>query len=49
MKLKPESIEIDLVVNPKRLTKKEKKELGEFLRAYREKQKRKKAKHKKAA
>jgi hypothetical protein len=49
MKLKPEPIEVDLYVNPKRLTKKEKKELDDFIRTYREKQKKKKNKHKKAA
>lgn len=49
MKLKPEPLEIDLYVNPKRLTKKEKKELDDFIRDYREKQKHKRLKHKKAA
>lgn len=49
MKLKAEPIDIDLYVNPKPLTKKEKKELDDFIRAYREKQKKKKSKPKKAA
>ena len=49
MKLKPEPVEIDLYVSNKRLTDKEHKELSDFIKAYKEKQKRKKSKQKKAA
>ncbi len=49
MKLKPEPIEIDLYVSPKKMTEKERKELGEFIKEYKRKQKTKKSKHKKAA
>lgn len=48
MKLKPEPIEIDLYVSPKKMTEKERKELGEFIEEYRRKQV-KKSKHKKVA
>ena len=48
MKLKPEPIEIDLYVSPKKMTEKERKELGEFIEAYRRKNA-KKSKHKKVA
>ena len=48
MKLKPEPKEIDLYVSPKRMTPKERKELGEFIEEYKRKHT-KKSKHKKAA
>ena len=49
MKLKPEKREIDLYVSNKRLTEKEHKELSDFIKAYKEKQKINKTKSKKAA
>ncbi len=49
MKLKPESREVDLYVQHGKLTKKEAKELGEFIEQVRQKNKLKKAKHRKAA
>ena len=42
MKLKPEPIEIDLYVSPKKMTEKERKELGEFIEQVRQKNKAKK-------
>lgn len=45
MKLKPEPREIDLYVSNKRMTEKERKELGEFIEEYKRKQKAKKGKH----
>lgn len=48
MKLKPEPIEIDLYVSPKKMTEKERKELGDFIEEYKRKQA-KKSKQKKAA
>ena len=48
MKLKPEPIDIDLYVSPKRMTAKERKELGEFIEEYKRKHS-KKNKHKKVA
>ena len=48
MKLKPEPREIDLYVSPKKMTEKERKELGKFIEEYKRKQARK-HKHKKAA
>jgi hypothetical protein len=42
MKLKPESLEIDLYVSPKKMTEKERKELGEFIEEYRRKSAKKK-------
>ena len=44
-----ESQEPDLYVINRKLTEKEKQELNDFIREYREKQKKKKSKHKKAA
>ena len=44
MKLKPESREIDLYVSQKRMTKKERKELAEFIEQVKLKQKAKKLK-----
>ena len=49
MKLKAEPIEVDVYVNPKPLTKKERQELVDFIKAYKEKQKLKKSRQKKAA
>jgi hypothetical protein len=49
MKLKPEPREIDLYVKHGKLTKKEFKELGEFIEELRRRDKAKKAKHRKAA
>lgn len=45
-KLKSEPLEIDLYVNPKKMTDEERKELGEFIEQVRQSKKRK---HKKAA
>lgn len=45
MKLKPEPREIDLYVSPKKMTAKERKELGDFIEEY----KRKRAKKSKKA
>jgi hypothetical protein len=42
MKLQPESLEIDLYVSPKKMTEKERKELGEFIEQVRQKNKAKK-------
>jgi hypothetical protein len=42
MKLKPEPIEIDLYVSPKKMAEKERKELGEFIEQVRQKNKAKK-------
>jgi hypothetical protein len=42
MKLKPEPIEIDFYVSPKKMTEKERKELGEFIEQVRQKNKAKK-------
>ena len=48
MKLQPESREIDLYVNPKRMTEKERRELGEFIEQVRQ-SKKEKRKNSKAA
>lgn len=48
-KLKPDPREIDLYVSNKKLTEKERKELGEFIEQVRQKQKAKKNRHRKAA
>jgi hypothetical protein len=49
MKLKPEPREIDLYVSNKKVTKKELKELSEFIEEYKRQQSLKKKKQKKAA
>lgn len=48
-KLKPESIDIDLYVSPKKSTEKELQELSEFIREYKKKQALKSSKPRKAA
>lgn len=49
MKLQPEPREIDLYVSNKKVTKKELKELSEFIEEYKKQQNLKKKKHRKAA
>jgi hypothetical protein len=49
MKLKAKSEEVDLSVQPGGLTKKEAKELSDFIEAYKRKRKAKKEKQRKAA
>lgn len=49
MKLQPELREIDLYVSPKKMTERERQELGEFIEQVRQKQKAKKNRHRKAA
>jgi hypothetical protein len=49
MKLKRESKEVDLYVDPKRPTEKEMQELSEFIEQVKLKQQQKKSKHRKAA
>jgi len=49
MKLQPESREIDLYVSNKRMTEKDRKELGRFIEEVKRKKNTKKNKHKKAA
>lgn len=48
-KLKPEPIDVDLYVSPKKSTEKELQELSEFIREYKKKQSLKSTKHSKAA